>query len=395
MLVRSAQPLYFDYAASTPLDPAVAAAMREHLETPGLHANPSSTMHAAGRRAAAVVEKAREDVAAMIEASPSAVVFTSGATEANNLALFGTAQYRKADGRHILAARIEHKAVTAPLERLAADGFDVDWLPIEPDGRVAPASVAAALRPDTILVTLMAVNNETGVIQDVAAVAALCRAHGASFHIDAAQAPGKLPLSVAAIGADSYAFSAHKFYGPKGIGALVCPAEFAPRIEPQIVGGAHERGLRAGTPATHQVAGFGAAAVRCREQLNTDLAHVDTLSAQLSAGLTALPGVAVNAAGAPRVPHIVSVRIADIDADSLMYALDPVAVSAGSACDSMTAEPSAVLRAMGLSASEAERTLRFSLGRFSTAADVDACIAQVASALAHLRAAGAEPGLSA
>ncbi|MEL7535711.1 MAG: cysteine desulfurase family protein [Pseudomonadota bacterium] len=391
MLKRNEQSVYLDYAASTPLDPTVVAAMQAELESDALTANASSTTHAAGRRAGERVEQARADVAALVGAVPADIVFTSGATEADNLALFGTARYRRGDGRHILGARTEHKAITDSLKQLAVEGFDVEWLPVDAAGAVTLDAVESRLRDDTILVTVMAVNNELGTISDVGAIARLCRARGISCHVDAAQVPGKLGLDIAAVPADTIALSAHKMYGPKGIGALVCPAEFAPRLTPLLFGGGQERGLRPGTPATHQAVGFGQAAKRCIELATEDNAWAKRLSERLVQGLVGVPGVQHNAVSGPRVPHIVSVSVADVNGESLVYAMDPIAVSTGSACATARREPSAVLHAIGLDSALAESTLRFSLGRFTSEADVDAAIAQFSAAVGHLRAAGAEP----
>ena len=389
MLIREPGSVYLDNAASTPLDPAVTAAMCEALGSAALTANASSATHAPGRQAAAALERARASVAALVGADAREVVFTSGATEADNLAVLGTAKYRERDGRHILSARTEHKAVTVPLEQLAALGFDVEWLEVDPaSGSVAPDTVRAALRDDTVLVALMAVNNEIGAIQDVASIAALCREHGASCHVDAAQAPGKMPFDLREIPADTVALSAHKMYGPKGVGALVCRARFAPQITPLMFGGGQERGLRPGTPATHQAIGFGVAAERCLAEGPDEFGRIERLNARLTAGLTAVPGVTENGKGGPRVPHIVSVSVADVHGDSLTYAMEPVAVSTGSACTTLTREPSPVLRALGLADALAEATLRFSLGRFSTGADVDAAVRQFTAAVTHLRAVG-------
>lgn len=390
MFERVSTAAYLDYAASTPLDPAVIDAMQAALGDPLLTANASSTTHPAGRRAAVAVESARASVAALVDAEPREVIFTSGATEADNLAIFGTARYRRGEGRHIISAMTEHKAVTDPLKQLARDGYDVEWLPVGRDGVIQPDQVAASLRDDTILVTLMAVNNELGVINDLAAIAALCRERDIRCHVDAAQAPGKIPLSVSAIPADSFALSAHKMYGPKGIGALVCRATFAPQIEPLFYGGGQERGLRPGTPATHQVIGFGVAADRCLE-LGVADESLALLNEQLVAGLLAVPGVELNAAAAPRVPHIVSVNVADVHGDALLLAMEPIAVSTGAACSTVSREPSAVLRAIGLEPSRAESTLRFSVGRFSTPSDVAAAVAQFAAAVDYVRAIGSDP----
>lgn len=385
MLERNAKAVYLDNAASTPLDPAVIAAMQDALASELVTANASSTTHAAGRRAGQAIEAARAEVAALVGAAARDVIFTSGATEADNLALFGTARYREQEGRHILSARTEHKAVTDTLAELARQGFDVEWLPVDRHGVVTPQAVAAALRDDTILVALMAVNNEIGTIQDVAAIAALCREHGASCHVDAAQAVGKIDVDVAAIGADTVAVSAHKMHGPKGIGALIVNAPYAPRLVPLLHGGGQERRLRPGTPATHQAVGFGAAAVAAMANAAADRAHVSVLSERLSNALTAVPDVTLNGAGAPRVPHIVSVSVGGVYGDALVYAMEPIAISTGAACSTASREPSAVLTAMGLDDARAEATLRFSLGRFSTDADVMAAAQQFERAVRHLR----------
>ncbi|MEO0997000.1 MAG: aminotransferase class V-fold PLP-dependent enzyme [Pseudomonadota bacterium] len=383
-LSRLPEPVYLDFAATTPADPAVIAAMGEHLGAAGVFGNAAST-HGYGRRAGRAVDAARRDVAALLGAEPANIVFTAGATEADNLAVLGTARYRAGDGRHIVTSRTEHKAIVDSVRALERDGWEVTWLATGPGGAVTPASVAAALRDDTVLVAVMYVNNELGTLQPVAEIGALLADHPATFVVDAAQAAGRVPVDVNALGADLLTLSAHKFYGPKGVGALWFAGDYAPRLEPLVFGGGHERGLRSGTPPTHQIVGLGCAARLAKSRLAADYAHIEVLSARLRSGLVDVSGVHVNGAEAPRVPHIVNVRVADVDGESLRFALEPVAVSSGSACSSAVPEPSYVLRALGLSDAQAEASLRFSLGRSTSAAEIDAALRQFRAAVTHLR----------
>jgi cysteine desulfurase len=384
--VTDAGPIYLDHAAGTPVDPAVAAAMAACLAQPALAANPSAVGHAAGRQAAALVESARADVAALLGAEPDEIVFTSGATESNNLALAGAARFRQARGRHLVSSLAEHRAVIEPLRALEREGFHVTWLAPGPDGAVTRAAVAAALRPDTTLVSLMHVNNETGAVTDVAAIGALCRERDVLFHVDAAQSAARLPIDVRAQGIDLLSLSAHKLYGPKGVGALFIDRERPGRVEPLFHGGGQERGLRPGTLATHQLLGFGLACRLAAGRRAADRARERALRDRLAGALRGLPGVVLNAEAGEPAGHILSVTVLGVDGESLFAALPGLAVASGAACASPGGEPSYVLRLLGRTPAEAEATVRFSLGRTTTAADVDAAAAQFAAAAAALRA---------
>lgn len=384
------RPVYLDYAATTPVAPEAAAAMADCLSPDGPFGNPSSRSHAFGRRAADAVEAARADVAAAIGAAPGDVVFCSGATEADNLAILGAARYRRDRGRHVITSRTEHKAVIDSFRALERAGFEVTWLVPDASGRVSPDQLDAALRDDTTLVSLMWVNNETGVFHDVAALGEIVRARGAIFHVDAAQALGKLPVDVAALPVDLVSLSAHKCYGPKGVGALWLSPRDGVNVEPVLFGGGQERGLRPGTAPTHQAAGFGAAARLVRARLDADLEQAAALGARLADGLLAVPGVSLNGDPVARVPHIVNVSVDGVEGESLLAAMQPVALSTGSACTSLSAEPSFVLRALGRSDQLAQSSLRFSLGRGTTEGDVDLATARFREAVARLREIAAE-----
>lgn len=379
-------PVYLDYAATTPVDPRVAQVMAQYLTGEGIFGNPSSASHAYGREAAQHLEAARADVAALIGAPPECMVFTSGATEADNLAILGVARGRAGFGRHLVSMRTEHKAVLDACRRLEKDGFELSWVAPSADGLVDPAAVAAALRPDTQLVSIMHANNELGVIQDIPAIAAACRERGVLLHTDAAQSAGRLPMDVAALGADLVSLSAHKLYGPKGVGALYVAPRARPWVQPLLLGGGQERGLRPGTVPLHQAAGFAAAARLVRNEGSADAQRCAALAGRLAAQLASLPGLRFN--GHPRrcLPGFLSVSVEGVEGESLLAGLGELALSSGSACDSAVAEPSYVLRAIGLSAGLAQATLRISLGRFSTEADVDLAAAAIRREVVRLRA---------
>lgn len=382
-------PVYLDYAATTPVDPRVAAVMAQCLTLQGAFGNAGSG-HAFGDTAGAVVEAARQQVAAAVGALPAEVIFTSGATEANNLSIFGVANYYRSQGQHIVTVRTEHKAVLDPCRELERRGWRVTYLAPRPDGMVDPAQVAAALRADTVLVCVMHVNNEIGVIQDVAAIAAVCARHGAArLHVDAAQSAGKCALDFAAFGCDLMSLSAHKVYGPKGVGALLVSQRRGVRLEALHHGGGQERGLRSGTLPTHQVAGMGAAFRLAQESAGTEGARAALLRQRLWQGLSALGGVLRNGAEANSVPQILNASFADVEGESLLALVWPhIAVSAGAACTSAVREPSYVLRALGRDDRLAESSLRFSLGRFTEERDIDVAVAAVAQALTRLRKIG-------
>ena len=379
-------PVYLDYAATTPVDPRVAQVMAQYLTGEGIFGNPSSASHAYGREAAQHLEAARADVAALIGAAPECMVFTSGATEADNLAILGVARGRAGFGRHLVSMRTEHKAVLDACRRLEKEGFELSWVAPSADGLVDPAAVAAALRPDTQLVSIMHANNELGVIQDIPAIAAACRERGVLLHTDAAQSAGRLPMDVAALGADLVSLSAHKLYGPKGVGALYVAARARPWVQPLLLGGGQERGLRPGTLPLHQVAGFAAAARLVRDEGSADAQRCAALAGRLWAQLESLPGLRFNGHPGRCLPGFLSVSVEGVEGESLLAGLGELALSSGSACDSAVAEPSYVLRAIGLSAGLAQATLRISLGRFSTEADVDLAAAAIRREVVRLRA---------
>lgn len=379
-------PVYLDYAATTPVDPRVAQVMAQYLTGEGIFGNPSSASHAYGREAAQHLEAARADVAALIGAAPECMVFTSGATEADSLAILGVARGRASFGRHLVSMRTEHKAVLDACRRLEKEGFELSWVAPSADGLVDPAAVAAALRPDTQLVSIMHANNELGVIQDIPAIAAACRERGVLLHTDAAQSAGRLPMDVAALGADLVSLSAHKLYGPKGVGALYVAARARPWVQPLLLGGGQERGLRPGTVPLHQVAGFAAAARLVRDEGSADAQRCAALAGRLWAQLASLPGLRFNGHPGRRLPGFLSVSVEGVEGESLLAGLGELALSSGSACDSAVAEPSYVLRAIGLSAGLAQATLRISLGRFSTEADVDLAAAAIRREVVRLRA---------
>jgi cysteine desulfurase len=383
--MTSKLPIYLDYAATTPLDPRVAEAMAECLREPSLQGNPSSVGHEYGRRARARIEQARAQVAAAIGARPECIVWTSGATESNNLALFGVARFHADRGRHIVSSRTEHKAVLDALKQLEAEGFQVTYLKPGRDGIVRPEQVAEALRPDTQLVSLMHVNNELGVIQDIAAVGRLCREKGIAFHVDAAQSVGKLPIDVQAMNVDLMSLTAHKVYGPKGIGALYVRRRPPLGLRPIIFGGGQELGLRSGTLATHQIVGMGVAFELAERERAEDVARIGALRERLWRGLAQLPDVELNGHPDERVCNVLNVSFHGVEGESLQFALRDIAVSTGSACASASDEPSYVLRALGRSDHLAQSSLRFSLGRFTTEQEIDAAIAAVTREVTRLR----------
>jgi len=374
--------LYLDYAASTPVDPGVAAAMARARET--AYANPSSN-HAAARLAQAAIERARGQLAELLRVSPRTLVFTSGATESDNLAIIGGARYRAHRGRHLVTMTTEHKAVTDAFAMLANQGFDVTWLEPGPDGLLDPLNLAAALRDDTQLVSIMAVNNETGVIQDIAALGALCRGRDVLFHVDAAQAAGKLRLDVGALPIDLLSLTAHKFYGPKGIGALYIADRPGCHVEPMLHGGGQQGRIRPGTLPTELIVGLGEAAAVADARIEADLGHLATLRREFLAGIEGLRGLLVNGTIDGGFPGILNLSAADVDGESLLLALEPLCVATGSACNSKTQEPSYVLRALGRSDAEAQGAIRFSFGRPTTSEDVRFAARRYREALAFLR----------
>ncbi len=383
-------PAYLDYAATTPVDPRVALRMAGCLTREGTFGNPGSSSHDYGDAAQAAVEAARAEVAAAVGALPADVVWTSGATEANNLALFGIAHYYRSLGRHIVTLRTEHKAVLDPCRELERRGWRVTYLDPGRTGVLDPARLALALQADTVLVSVMHVNNEIGVIQDLAAIAAVCAAHGSvRLHVDGAQSIGKAALDFTRLGLDLLSLSAHKAYGPKGVGALLVSRRRGVQLEALQFGGGQERSLRSGTVPTHQVVGMGAALALAAAEWRDEVPQIARLRDRLWAGLEALGGVLRNGDPAHSVAHLLNVSFADVEGESLLAAVRPfIAVSTGSACASAVQEPSYVLRALGRDERLAESSLRFSLGRFSTEADVDAALFALEGAIARLRRIG-------
>ena len=377
--------IYLDYAASTPVDPRVADAMIECLRPSGPQGNPSSAGHEYGRRARGLVEKARAQVAAAIGARPECIIWTSGATESDNLAVFGVARFNADRGRHLVSSKTEHKAVLDPLKQLEREGFEVTWLKPEPDGIVRPEQVRAALRADTQLVSLMHVNNEIGVVQDIAAIGAICRERGIAFHVDAAQSAGKLPLNVEAMNVDLLSLTAHKIYGPKGIGALYVRRKPPLGIKPMIYGGGQEQGLRSGTLATHQIVGMGLAFEIAERERQQDVERIGALRDKLWAGIASIGDVELNGHPHDRVAGLLNISFRGIEGESLQFALRELAVSAGSACSSASEEASYVLRALGRSDQLAQSSLRFSLGRYTTPEQVETAIAAVKREVTRLR----------
>jgi cysteine desulfurase len=383
--------IYLDNAATTPVDPRVMEAMLGCLSATGDYANPSSANHALGRRARERIEQARAEVAALVGAAPEQVVWTSGATEADNLALLGAARFNRARGRHLVTSRTEHPAVLDACRQLEREGFEVTYLKPGAGGIVTPEQVAAALRPDTLLVSLMHVNNEIGVAQDVAAVGELCRARGVLLHVDAAQGAGKLALDMQRDKIDLLSLTAHKVHGPKGVGALCVRREPRLGLVPLQFGGGQERGLRSGTLPTHQIVGMGMAYRIAAAEMATDAPRIAALREALWQSLRTLPGIELNGDPVQRVAGILSVSIDGVEGESLLASLPDLAISTGSACASMTAEPSYVLRSLGRSDRLAQSSLRLSLGRFTTRADVETAATRVREEVLRLRAVGFEP----
>jgi cysteine desulfurase len=376
-------PIYLDYSATTPVDPRVAQKMIPMLtETFG---NPASRSHAFGWAAEEAVEQARGHVAALIGADPKEIVWTSGATEGNNLAIKGAAQFYKTKGRHLITQKTEHKATLDTMRELERQGFECTYLEVEENGLVDLKKFEAAIRPDTIVASIMMVNNEIGVIQPIAEIGAICRAKGIVFHCDAVQAAGKLPIDLATLQVDLLTITAHKMYGPKGIGALYVRRKPRVRIEPQIHGGGHERGFRSGTLATHQIAGFGEAARLAKLEMATENERVRALRDRLWKGISSMEEVVVNGDMARRIPGNLNVSFNYVEGESLIMAVKDIAVSSGSACTSASLEPSYVLRALGRSDELAHSSIRFTLGRFTTEEEVDYAAKLMQAKVAKLR----------
>ncbi|HMN21838.1 MAG TPA: IscS subfamily cysteine desulfurase [Ottowia sp.] len=384
MSVATPLPIYLDYGATTPVDPRVVDAMLPWL---GTHfGNPASRSHAWGWEAGKAVEAARAQVAALIGADVREIVWTSGATESDNLALKGAAQQLRDRGRHLVTLKTEHNAVLDPLLELQREGFEVSFLDVGPDGLVDPEAFRAALRPDTILASVMLVNNEIGVIQDVAALGAICRERGVLLHVDAAQATGKVAIDLKTLPVDLMSLTAHKTYGPKGIGALYVRRQPRVRLVAQMHGGGQEHGLRSGTLATHQIVGMGEAFRLAGEELAAGETRIATLRDRLLAGLDGLDGVLLNGHATRRVPHNVNLSFAGVDGEALLLGLPQLALSSGSACHSASQQPSHVLRALERSDELAHASLRISFGRFTTEDEIDRASAAIRARVTQLRA---------
>ena len=376
-------PIYLDYGATTPVDPRVVDAMipwlREHF------GNPASRSHAWGWEAEAVVEKSRAQVASLINADPREIVWTSGATESNNLAIKGAAQFYKTRGKHLITVKTEHKAVLDTMRELERQGFEVTYLDVQEDGLLDLNRFKDALRPDTILVSVMFVNNEIGVIQDIPAIGAICRERGIIFHVDAAQATGKVVIDMAQLPVDLMSLASHKTYGPKGIGALYVRRKPRVRIEAQMHGGGHERGMRSGTLPTHQIVGMGEAFAIAQAEMGTEQERIRMLHRKLVSGLTEIEQVFINGDMVRRVPHNLNIRFNYVEGESLIMGVKGIAVSSGSACTSASLEPSYVLRALGRSDELAHSSLRMTIGRFTTEAEIDYAVATLQDRVAKLR----------
>ena len=376
-------PIYMDYGATTPVDQRVVDAMipwlREHF------GNPASRSHAWGWEAEAAVEKARGEVAALINADPREIIWTSGATESDNLALKGAAQFYKTRGKHLITVKTEHKAVLDTMRELERQGFEVTYLDVEEDGLLDLDKLKAALRPDTILVSVMFVNNEIGVIQDIAAIGAICRERSIIFHVDAAQATGKVTIDLATLPVDLMSLASHKTYGPKGIGALYVRRKPRVRIEAQMHGGGHERGMRSGTLPTHQIVGMGEAFRLAREEMGTEIERIRMLHKKLVDGLSGIEQTFLNGHPTQRVPHNVNMSFNYVEGESLIMGVKGIAVSSGSACTSASLEPSYVLRALGRSDELAHSSLRMTIGRFTTEEEVDYVVTTLKDRVAKLR----------
>ncbi|GAB2714649.1 MULTISPECIES: IscS subfamily cysteine desulfurase [Comamonas] len=376
-------PIYLDYGATTPVDPRVVEAMIPWLSEN--YGNPASRSHAWGWTAEEAVEKARAQVAALINADPREIVWTSGATESDNLALKGAAQFYKGKGKHLITVKTEHKAVLDTMRALEREGFEVTYLDVKEDGLLDLDVFKAAIRPDTILVSVMFVNNETGVIQDIDTIGNICREKGIIFHVDAAQATGKVEIDVTALKVDLMSLASHKTYGPKGIGALYVRRKPRVRIEAQMHGGGHERGMRSGTLATHQIVGMGEAFRIAKEDMAKDYAHAKALQQRMLDGLLDIEQVFVNGDLTHRVPHNLNISFNFVEGESLIMGIKGLAVSSGSACTSASLEPSYVLRALGRSDELAHSSLRMTFGRFTTNEDIDYAVASIRENVAKLR----------
>ena len=376
-------PIYLDYSATTPVDQRVAEKMIPYLTEK--FGNPASRSHAFGWEAEAAVEEAREEVARLVNADPKEIVWTSGATESDNLAIKGAANFYSGKGKHLITVKTEHKAVLDTCRELERQGFEVTYLDVLENGLIDMAVFKAALRPDTILVSVMFVNNEVGVIQPIAEIGEICREKGIIFHVDAAQATGKVDIDLAALKVDLMSFSAHKTYGPKGIGALYIRRKPRVRLEAQMHGGGHERGFRSGTLPTHQIVGMGEAFRLAREEMAEENKRIGALRDRLLKGVSDIPHVYINGDLEHRVPHNLNVSFAYVEGESMLMAIKDLAVSSGSACTSASLEPSYVLRALGRDDELAHSSIRFTIGRFNTEEEIDYAIKLLHEKIGKLR----------
>lgn len=378
-------PIYFDYAATTPVDPRVAQKMSECLMAEGKFGNPASRSHKFGWEAEEAVEIARRQVADLVNCDPREIVWTSGATESDNLAIKGVAHFYKNKGQHIITSKIEHKAVLDTCRQLEREGFEVTYLEPGEDGLISPESVGEAIREDTTICSIMHVNNEIGVTNDIAGIGEVCRANKVFFHVDAAQSAGKIDIDLSELKVDLMSFSAHKIYGPKGVGALYVRRKPRVRLEAQMHGGGHERGMRSGTLATHQLVGMGEAFRIAKAEMHEEGERILALRQRLWDGLNDMEEVYVSGDMDHRVPGIINISFNFVEGESLIMSLPNLAVSSGSACTSASLEPSYVLRALGMNDELAHSSLRFSIGRFTTEEDVDQAIESVRAAVEKLR----------
>lgn len=378
-------PIYLDYSATTPVDGRVADKMIACLTKEGNYGNPASRSHLFGWKAEEAVEEARRQVADLINADPREIVWTSGATESDNLAIKGIAHFYKKKGKHIITSKIEHKAVLDTCRQLEREGYEVTYLDPTSEGLIEPQMVADALREDTILVSLMHVNNEIGVITDIAAIGEITRKNGVLFHVDAAQSAGKIEIDLQATKVDLMSISGHKMYGPKGVGVLYVRRKPRVRLEAQMHGGGHERGMRSGTLATHQLVGIGEACRIAKEEMAEENARLKALRDRLWQGVSDMEEVHINGSAEQRVPSNINISFAFVEGESLLMSLKDLAVSSGSACTSASLEPSYVLRALGLNDEMAHSSIRFSIGRFTTEEEIDTAVAQIRDAVTKLR----------
>ncbi len=378
-------PVYLDYAATTPCDESVAKKLMEYLTIDGNFGNPASRSHRYGWQAEEAVDIARHQVAELVNADPREIVFTSGATESNNLAIKGVGNFYHKKGKHIITVKTEHKAVLDTCREMERQGFEVTYLDVEANGLVDLAKLEAAMRDDTTLVSIMHVNNEIGVIQDIKAIGELCRSRKIVYHVDAAQSAGKIAIDLQDLKVDLMSFSGHKVYGPKGIGALYVRRKPRIRLEAQMHGGGHERGMRSGTLATHQIVGMGEAFRVAKEKLETESVRIKALRDRLLNGLKDIEEVYINGDLEQRVPGLLNVSFNYVEGESLIMALKDIAVSSGSACTSASLEPSYVLRALGLTDELAHSSIRFCIGRYTTEEDIDFTVDLVQKSIGRLR----------